>query len=294
MEKQLDAGSLLVVGGHEDRTGAMDVLRRFVELAGGKDKPLAVVTAASEVPDKVWAQYKEAFAELDATHVKHIRTTDRAHADDASTAAALAAARGIFISGGAQKRLMQILGGSQAERAMRDAYERGACIAGTSAGASALCSMMLMKGDADLEPAADAIEIGHGLGFLSGVIVDQHFSERHRINRLLTVTAEHPSLLGLGMDENTALVVQRGVGIEVVGAGAASVVDCRAAHTNINQIPKGMNPVLLGVRLHVLPAGTAYELPTPAARSSLSDHAEAPPPDILDFVNKLTYWNQPA
>lgn len=294
MSKQLDAGSLLIVGGGEDRCGAKEVLQRFVALAGGQDKPLVILTAASEIPDKVWQQYQQAFADLGATNVHHIRTTTRDHADDASRADAIASARGVFITGGAQQRLMQILGGSACERAMRDAYDKGACIAGTSAGASALCARMLIKGDADLEPAADAIEMGEGLGFLTGVIVDQHFSERHRINRLLTVTAEHPTLFGLGMDEDTALVVQRGVGIEVVGAGAANVVDCRASQTNIQQIPPGMTPVMLGVCLHVLPSGTAYALATPAARCTLADHAEPPPQLIFDFVNKFTHWNQAA
>ncbi len=289
MHKQLEAGTLLIVGGNEDRTGPMEILQRFIDLAGGKDQPLAVLTAASEAPDDVWALYQAAFADLGATDVTHIRTMQRDQADQETTASKVARARGIFMTGGAQLRLMHILGDTATARAMYTAFEQGACVAGTSAGASALCADMLVKGDAPHEPETGAIELGKGLGFIDGVIVDQHFSQRHRINRLLTIIGEHPDMFGLGMDENTALVVQRGVGIEVAGEGGANVIDCRAAYTNINALPDGAKPVMLGVNLSVLPAGTAYELPAPGApRSALTAHATPAPALITAFIKQLT------
>ena len=286
MAMQSETGSLLIVGGAEDRTGAKEVLQRFIELAGGKDKPMVVLTAASEVPDDVWALYRTAFADLGADHVQHIRTTSHEQADDEATAAKVRRARGIFMSGGAQKRLMVILGQSATAAAMHDAFASGACIAGTSAGASALCTDMLITGSARLEPQTGAIELGRGLGFVGGVIVDQHFSQRHRINRLLTIIGENPSKFGLGIDEDTGLVVQPGVGIEVVGADGINIIDCRAAFSDIKELPDGERPVMLGVALSLVPAGTAYVVPG-ARGSVLSDAATIAPPEITDFVTAL-------
>lgn len=281
-----DTGSLLIIGGAEDRTGTKEVLQRFIALAGGLDMPLVLLTAASEVPDQVWAQYREAFADLGAGNVRHIRTTSHEQANDEAIAATVRAARGIFMSGGAQKRLMAILGDSATARAMHDAFASGACVAGTSAGASALCADMLITGSARLEPQTGAIELGQGLGFVGGVIVDQHFSQRHRINRLLTIIGENPARFGIGIDEDTALVVQPGVGIEVVGADGISVIDCRSAWSDIKALPDGARPVMLGVVLSILPAGTAYALPG-ARGSVLSDAATAAPPEINDFITTL-------
>lgn len=290
MDKRLEGGTLLIVGGSEDRTGPKEILERFIALAGGKEQPFVVLTAASEVPDDVWPLYRTAFEDMGVANVAHIRTTDREQADSEGLADKVGSARGIFMTGGAQKRLMDILGGSAIARAMRSAYDTGACVAGTSAGASALCEDMLIKGDAEHEPETGAIELGRGLGFLRGVIVDQHFSQRHRINRLLTIIGEHPSTFGLGMDEDTALVVQRGVGMEVTGHGGANVIDCRQTYTNIRELPEGTKPVMLGVSLSVMPAGTAYEMATSgAARSVLPAHATAPPDQIRDFVTQLIH-----
>lgn len=271
-------GPLLIVGGSEDREGPKQVLQRFVELAGGADQPLVVLTAASEVPDDVWDLYQKAFADLGVTRVRHIRTTSRAEAEQADNAGAVAAARGIFMSGGTQKRLCEILCDSAVARAMHEAHGRGACVAGTSAGASALCAQMLLNGKAELVPEKDAVEIGAGLGFIDGAIVDQHFSQRHRINRLLTVTAEHPTEFGIGIDEDTALVAMPHTGIEVVGEGSVNIVDCRKASTNIGQLPQGAVPTMLGVCLHVLPAGAVFHLAgdTPA------------PPELIDLITTLT------
>lgn len=290
-------GSLLIVGGSEDRTGQKDVLARFVELAGGKDKSFVVLTAASEVPADVWELYQEAFDDLGVGNVEHILTCSREQADQREAAARVRAAAGIFMTGGAQARLLEILGGSAIEAAMRAAYEDGACIAGTSAGASALCADMLMNGKARLVPEKDAIETGHGFGFISGVIVDQHFSQRHRINRLLSVTAENPAQFGIGIDEDTALVVQPGVGIEVVGDGSLTVIDCRRANTNVEELPSGATPVMLNVRLHVLPTGVAWHLGDSApAHSLLPAHAAPAPEELNDLIHQLTNINrkQPA
>lgn len=172
MRSGKDMGSLLVIGGSEDRTDSKEVLRRFVQLAGGTRSSFAVLTAASRVPEDVWALYESAFAELGVKKVRHVLTRARADAQSQEVAEFVGAAQGILMTGGDQLRLMEILGGTAIEDAMRGAFSRSrACLAGTSAGASALCARMVAQGKAELAPEKDAALLATGMGFVSGVVV---------------------------------------------------------------------------------------------------------------------------
>ena len=163
---------------------------------------------------------------------------------------------------------------------------RGATIGGTSAGASAMSGHMLAQGRAEIRPEKGSVSLGAGLGFLHRVVIDQHFSERQRLSRLLTVVAQNPYLQGIGIDEDTALVVERGVGIEVVGQGAVTVVDGRTMVTNVADIADRDTPELIDVRLHLLPAGSRYRLPDGDA-----PRAGNLPAPLLDFLENLTKRN---
>lgn len=275
------SGALMIIGGGEDRTDHKDILARFMALSGGPGRPLAVLTAASEIPGDVWDTYRDALGDLGARDVRHVPIGERADADDAAIADIVAGAGGIFMTGGDQKRLVAHVGGSAVERAMRDAYAGGACVAGTSAGASALCAHMLAEGKAELAPEKGAARLGAGLGFVRRVVVDQHFSQRHRFNRLLGVVAQRPALLGAGIDEDTALIVHGRAGIEVMGEGTVTVLDCRGAASNIADIAAGAVPTLLDVRLHLLPSGTAFtRRPGDSAPHALAD--------FLDFLTSAS------
>lgn len=270
-------GSLMIIGGNEDRTDNKDVLHKFIELAGGVEQPVVVITAASTVPDDLWEMYRAAFTDIGVRQFDHVRIGSREEAEDEALALRVAQARGIFMTGGDQKRLLTFVGGTPLERAMRQAYRDGACIAGTSAGASGMCTHMLAEGKAELAPEKGAVRLGAGLGFISRVVIDQHFSQRHRLNRLLSVIAQSPFLLGAGIDEDTALVVRDG-GIEVVGDGTVTVADCRHARSNIAELRAGSVPELLDVRLHVLPSGCAY-----------ASGADAGPlADFIQYLNDRT------
>ena len=272
------AGTLMIIGGGEDRTDNKEILARFVALAGGAERPLVVLTAASKIPGQVWELYRTALADLGAVNVRHVPIGDRDDADDPAAADVVAGAAGVFMTGGDQKRLVAHIGGTAVEQAMRDAYhQRDACIAGTSAGASALCTHMLAEGKAELAPEKGAVRLGAGLGFVPRVVIDQHFAQRHRIHRLLSVVAQTPFLLGAGIDEDTALIVHGRAGIEVIGEGTVTVLDCRGARSNIADLPAGAVPTLVGVGLHLLPSGTVFTHRPDAA----SPHALA---DFLDFL----------
>jgi cyanophycinase len=169
---------------------------------------------------------------------------------------------------------------------------RCACLAGTSAGASAMAGHMLASGFAEYAPEKGAASLGSGLGFVQHIVIDQHFSQRHRINRLLSVIAQNPYLYGLGIDEDTALVVERGVGIEVIGHGGVTFVDGRNIITNVPDIDEGEQAELIGVQLHVLPAGSGFLLPGVQGPSGrLPRITREAPAALQEFINNLTRRN---
>jgi cyanophycinase len=145
---------------------------------------------------------------------------------------------------------------------------------------------MLAQGKTDLLPEKGAVSLGAGLGFLHRVVIDQHFSERQRLSRLLSVVAQNPYLQGIGIDEDTALVVERGRGIEVLGEGSVTVVDGRTMDTNMADIQERDTPELIDVRLHLLPAGSRYYLPS-------DDEPATKPmsPSLRDFLENVTKRN---
>ncbi|MFC5547218.1 cyanophycinase [Massilia aerilata] len=282
-------GHLVIIGGHEDRKHDMQILSRFVELSGGNDAKIVVISAASSVADQMWEMYDRAFGELGVRERVHLHLASRQCANDQQHIKDILDATGIFMTGGDQKRLLAIIGGTALDSAMHAALKlRGACIGGTSAGASAMSGHMLAQGRAELHPEKGSVSLGAGLGFLHKVVIDQHFSERQRLSRLLSVVAQNPYLQGIGIDEDTALIVERGVGIEVLGEGAVTIVDGRNMSTNIAEIPDRETPELIDVRLHLLPAGSKYRLP---------DGDNVPvehriPSSLLEFLENVTKRTQ--
>ena len=249
----------MIIGGSEARTGDMPVLTRFMELAGGAGAPIVVFTAASDIADEVWGQYQAAFTQLGATNITHVHMDSPKEGSSEKVLAPMRAASGIFITGGAQKRLMRMLRGTAVLVEIGEAYrERGACVAGTSAGASALSQLMLAEGSSEIEPEKGAVELGSGMGLAPHILVDQHFAQRERLPRLLSVIAEHPELYGIGIDEDTALQISGSERVEVVGDGSVTVVDGRYMLSDIAEIDKHDTPRLIDVRLHILPSGTVF------------------------------------
>ncbi|WKB52096.1 cyanophycinase [Eleftheria terrae] len=252
-------GHLVIIGGNEDRVHDKVVLRRFVELTCSSHPRIVVLTAASNYHDEVWAVYDRAFGELGVAHRKALAIHSREDANHASVVDDILQADGVFMTGGDQRRLLALIGGTAAYTAMHRAFtEHGTCIAGTSAGASAMSAHMIAEGQGDIHPEKGVVSFAAGLGFLQHAVVDQHFSERRRLGRLMAVVAQNPTLLGIGIDEDTALVVERGSGFEVVGDGAVTLVDGRQMSSNFLEIGDRELIELINVRLHLLPAGASY------------------------------------
>ena len=254
-------GRLVIIGGAEDRKQDRIILRRFLELSGGPNAKIRFITAASSVPDLVWASYQAVFQDLGALNCERVPMHTRDEASEPSVVSMLAEADGIFITGGDQTRLMQCLWESPAAQAMHRAFHlNGACIAGTSAGAAVMSRHMLAEGMPTPSPEKDTVLMDIGLSFMPSAIVDQHFSQRHRLSRLLSALAQRPDLLGVGIDEDTALVIEPNQSIEIVGRGAVTLVDPRRMRSNYDQIEDGDKLEMLGLQLHLLPTGRRYAL----------------------------------
>lgn len=254
------AGPVVLIGGAEDKVKAKRILTRFAKLAGGEDAHIVVVSTASMFGDRTLGSYREIFEELGASTVDGLDPQDRAQAEAPEVAAKLAEATGVFLTGGNQLRLTSVVAGTRLGTAIHLAHDRGAAVAGTSAGASALAGHMLAFGDTGATPRHGHVQVAAGLGLVPGVIVDQHFEQRTRLGRLLAAISQSPSLIGLGLDEDTAALVYADRTLEVVGRGAITIVDGSQIRTDAYQI-RGRKPMMVsGAQLHSIPAGYWFDL----------------------------------
>jgi cyanophycinase len=253
-------GTVIVIGGAEDKVRDRVILGRFVALAGGRDARIAVIATASSLGMEAGERYRAVFTELGAAEVIPLNAITRTQANDEHAARIIRDSTGVFLTGGNQLRLSSMLGGTRLAEAMIGRFRDGAVVAGTSAGASAVSSHMIAFGASGATPKHRMAQIAAGLGLLPGVIVDQHFQQRNRLGRLLSLIAQNPSLLGLGVDEDTAGVVGPDQVMEVIGRGSITVVDGSASETDAWEI-RGHRPLMIsGVVLHSLPAGYRFDL----------------------------------
>jgi cyanophycinase len=254
------AGTLFVVGGAEDRVGERVVLREFVGLAGGAGARIAVVATASSLGPEILEAYDDAFRALGAAATVPLRPHSRDEADDPALSEALADVDAIFMTGGNQLILAAVIAGTRFGAAIRAAYERGAVVGGTSAGASAVSEHMVAFGDEGDTPRQGTAGLAAGLGLLSGVVIDQHFDQRTRYGRLLSLIARSPSLLGVGIDEDTAAVISGERMLEVVGSGCVFIADGTSVVTDAPLVELGAPLLVSGAIVHTLPAGARFDL----------------------------------
>ena len=253
-------GTVIIIGGAEDKVRDRVILSRFVTLAGGTDATIAVISTASSLGLEAGERYRAIFGDLGVKRVRPLHAVTRPQANDETAVRAVHDATGVFLTGGNQLKLASIIGGTRLADAMLDRFRHGSVMAGTSAGASAMSSHMIAFGASGATPKHRMAQIAAGLGMLPGVIVDQHFQQRNRLGRLLSLIAANPSLLGLGVDEDTAGVVGPDHVMEVIGRGSITVVDGSASETDAWEI-RGHKPLMIsGVVLHSLPAGYRFDL----------------------------------
>ncbi|MBD8869423.1 cyanophycinase [Nocardioides donggukensis] len=256
-------GPLMIIGGAEDKLRRREVLTHFVEACGGPEARIAVIATASSLGPEVVEVYDALFRKLGAADVVSVRPESREEAHDPAFVDALSDVTGIYMTGGNQLKLSGVVCGTPFGEAIHAARERGAVIAGTSAGASIQSSHMVAFGVGGTTPKQRMTQVAAGLGLLRNSCVDQHFEQRNRYGRLLMIVAQSPQLIGMGVDEDTAAVVTLEEGREVlrvVGRGAVTLFDPDRMVTNAHEARRSAPLLASGVVLHVLPAGAEFDL----------------------------------
>lgn len=253
-------GHVIVIGGAEDKVRERVILSRFVALAGGPDARISVISSASSLGPLAGEMYRRVFTELGAAEAWPIHALTRAQANDDHSARAVRDSTGVFLTGGNQLRLSSTIGGTAIAQAILERHRHGSVVAGTSAGASAMSSHMVAFGASGGTPKQRMVQMAAGLGVLPGVIIDQHFQQRNRLGRLLATIAQNPSLLGLGIDEDTAGVVGPDMVMEVVGRNSVTIVDGGASETDAWEVRAHRPLMISNVVLHSLPNGYRFDL----------------------------------
>jgi cyanophycinase len=271
----------MIIGGAEDKLRRRSILKDFVEASGGPEARIAVIPTASSLGPEVVEVYDALFRSLGASEVVAVRPESREDAHDPDLAKRLSEATGIFMTGGNQLKLSSIICGTPLADALVDANERGVVVAGTSAGASIQSSHMVAFGGPGSTPKQRMTQVAAGLGLLRSSVIDQHFDQRNRYGRLLMIVAQSPQLLGIGVDEDTAAVVETIDDQEVLrvtGRGAVTIFDPQHITTNAYEAKRSTPLLASGVVLHVLPAGSSFDLTTRTlvpANTLVHDAAEA-------------------
>ncbi len=253
-------GRLIAIGGNEDKAEELVVLKRVVQEIGKTDYKVGVITTASENPEQRGKDYHKVFTSLGASAIEVLNIKERAQANDGKLAEEISKLDLIFLTGGNQLRLTTILGGSRVIHAIQKRLEAGALIAGTSAGAAVFSDTMIYEGKSEEGLFKGSVLTTSGFGFVRKIIFDTHFMARGRIGRLIQIVTTNPTCIGVGIGEDSGVVL-KGDGIaEVVGAGQVIIVDGHGiGHSNIMNIEPGEPIAVEGVQIHSIVNGYGYD-----------------------------------
>lgn len=252
--------TLIAIGGAVDFEEPV-IFEEFIKRAGGPKARIIVLPQASGVKD-TGAEYVRVFQKLGVKQKPiSLEFRERPKADDPRHIKAIRAATGVFIAGGTQMRLAFTIGGTKLEEELYKAYKRGAVISGTSAGAAILSKAMLSYGSGGATPRERIAQFSQGFGFTDKIIFDQHFRQRDRLGRLAYAVTAHPALLGVGVDENTAAIVEDDARISVLGKSAITIVDGKdAIASNIAEVTASRPIAVSGLTIHILTPGCTYDM----------------------------------
>ncbi|HEX8242229.1 MAG TPA: cyanophycinase [Longimicrobium sp.] len=272
-------GRLLVIGGAEDPDPKdMTILPRLVKLAGGKNARILICSSPSEDPHDKIRTYTPLFEKLGVAEVIPAPITDRNDASSPEVLAGLQRATAVFFTGGDQLRLTALMAGTDFCEGIRERlYGEGLIVAGTSAGAAAMSGVMIIGGRDEGTVRRADVSLAPGLGYWRDTVVDTHFNQRGRPNRLFTIFAHNPQVLGIGIDENTAIEVEPGEQFTVLGEGAVMVLGGRVTHTNAPVAGDEDTLAITDAIVHILPDGYGFDLKTGRPVRPGGDPVEEPP-----------------
>lgn len=269
-------GILIAIGGAEDKgpeeeaknSSALNffkegILKKIVELAGKKGDPkIEVITTASSIPDEVGRTYKKAFKKLGCVDIGHLKITTRDEAESKKTMERLENCNCILFSGGDQLRLCSVLGGTSFLSTLKERYEEEYfLIAGTSAGAAAMSHSMICGGPEEKAYLKGEVQLSIGFGFLPNVIIDTHFDARGRFGRLAQAIATQPGEIGIGLDEDTGVIIEKGTRLKAIGSSSVIIIDGSAIqHNNIADIKTGTPISFSNLKVHIMANADVYDI----------------------------------
>lgn len=255
-------GILVAVGGNEDKEHDLFVLRKIVSLVKGQPVLIEVITTASEIPEAVGKMYQRAFDKIDNTAVQFMHIRTREQAEEKQYIERLKKCDVVFFTGGDQLRITSILGGTLFLDTILNKYYTEECvIAGTSAGATAMSQTMIFGGESAEALIKGSVNVTAGIGLVQNVIIDSHFIKRGRFSRLMELVTSSPGHIGIGLGEDTGVIIRDGYLIEAIGNGLVVIFDGKSIkHSNVTSINSGEAIAVENMRVHVLVDGYGYDI----------------------------------
>ena len=295
-------GKLIAVGGNEDKGSypnprskkkyyldffELGILKRFLTEIPVKNPTVEVITTASLIPEEVGERYESAFGILGCDNMNLMHIREEADALKPEYIERIKNADGVMFSGGDQSRLTRIFGGTEFLDILKQRYwHEDFIIAGTSAGAMAMSEIMIKGGSSTESLLRGSVKIGRGFGLIDGVIIDSHFVVRGRFGRLMEAVVRHPKTVGIGLGEDTGVLITEGHMIETIGSNLVVIVDGHdVEYTNVEEVEHGKPVAIAGMLMHVLAKGNVYNIDT---RSFYKDMESLQKKELQPEVRSLT------
>lgn len=254
--------NLIIIGGAEDKKGEKIILNFVADKFKESEGIMLIATIATESPNIVIEQYKNIFSSMGIREIKELRVIEREEAFDENNISLVNEASVIFFTGGDQLRITSLIGGTPLYDTLQKRSNEGCYFVGTSAGASVMSDVMIVGGEEEESPKKSTLNMSAGLGLIKNTLIDQHFAQRGRIGRLLSGVCQNPEVLGIGIDEDTAIVINDDE-LTVIGSGAVYFVDGRnIEYTNVSEKKQDEVFSIFNIKLHVLTAGKKMNLST--------------------------------
>lgn len=253
---------ILIIGGAEDKLNERHILRKFIDMSGGRNASVLIVPVPSDFPLVTATLYKGLFENLGISKITVLDATSRQEILKVNAKSILEGVTGVFLTGGDQMRLCSLIGGTEFLSELKSKVRKGKIIlAGSSAGAASMSSTMIVRGEPTVQPLKDSIRLCPGLGILKNIIIDQHFTQRARLTRLITAISYNPGNLGIGIDENTAIHITKGGVLEVLGAGTVTIIDgSKISYNTISEVHESEPFSVMGIQVNILSSGVRYNI----------------------------------
>ncbi|TDH21560.1 cyanophycinase [Segetibacter sp. 3557_3] len=269
------AGTLVIIGGKENKGEnspenkekpddfiRLEVLQKFVDLIGKKNAVLEVITTSTGSPEESFEEYRKVFTELGLSAIGHIHHSDRKSALQPEILERVSKADAFFFTGGDQLKLTSIYGGTPFLTELKQRYiNEPITVGGTSAGAMALSTPMIYAGNEEVQELGGEIKVTTGLEFLKDVCIDTHFVHRGRFVRMAQVVVTNPTCIGIGIEEDTALIVRNGLDVEIIGTGTVIIIEgFEIEEGNVDDFTSKKPVTIRNLRVHMLASGNHYQI----------------------------------